>query len=67
MIPGRHISNSSTSRPHSKRELADLLGVSVHILNKMIEPIKEQLGEPFGGLYSVKQVELMINTYGKAQ
>ena len=67
MIPGKRASSNSISRPQCKRELAELLGVSVHILNKMIEPIKEKLGDPFGGLYSVKQVELMIETYGRAQ
>lgn len=57
-------SRLSTTRPHNKTELAELLGVSVHILNLMIKPVKDQLGEPIGGLYSVKQVELMVNTYG---
>jgi hypothetical protein len=54
----------STSRPHNKAELAQLLGVSVHILNIMLEAVHDQVGEPFGKLYSVKQVEFMINTYG---
>ena len=54
----------SIARPRNKSELADLLGVSVHILNLMLKAVKDQLGEPFGKLYSVKQVEFMLNTYG---
>lgn len=67
MIPGKRASGNGSTKPHTKKELAALLGVSVYILNKMIVPVQDKLGYPFGGLYSVKQVELMIETYGKVQ
>lgn len=51
-------------RPRNKKELADLLGVSVKVLRRMIEPVINHLGEPFGGIYSVNQVVFMVNTYG---
>ena len=54
----------SSARPRNKKELADLFGVSVHILNLMIQAVKDQVGEPIGKLYSVKQVEFLVNTYG---
>ncbi len=54
-------------RPRNKKELAQLLGVSVKVLRRMIEPVVDQLGQPFGGLYSVNQVLFMVNKYGAVQ
>ncbi len=54
----------SPTEPHNKKELAQLLGVSVFILNKMIALVKEELGEPIGTVYSVNQVQFLINRYG---
>lgn len=51
-------------RPRNKKELADLLGVSLIILNRMIEAVKDELGEPLGGIYYVNQVVFMANKYG---
>jgi predicted DNA-binding transcriptional regulator YafY len=51
-------------RPRNKKELAQLLGVSVKVLRKMIAPVLQELGQPIGGLYSVNQVVFMVNKYG---
>lgn len=56
--------NPEAWHPHNKKSLADLLGVSVFVLNKMIEHVKDELGEPTGTFYCIKQVQFMVNKYG---
>ena len=51
-------------RPYSKKELITLMGVSYYILTKWLKRIELQLGKPIAGLYSPKQVQLIIETYG---
>jgi hypothetical protein len=51
-------------KPYSKKELRSIIGVSKYILNKWLDAIEPQLGKPVAGLYSVKQVQLIIETYG---
>jgi hypothetical protein len=51
--------------PLNKKGLARLLGVTPFILNKMIESCKNELGEPTGTMYCQKQVQYMINRYGR--
>jgi hypothetical protein len=57
-VTGVHI------EPLNKKGLAHVLGVSVYILNKMLEDCIEDIGEPTGTMYSVKQVQGMIDKYG---
>jgi hypothetical protein len=54
-------------RPRNKKELADLLGVSVKVLRKMIAAVENELGEPIGGVYCVNQVVFMVEKYGLAK
>lgn len=56
--------NPEAFHPQNKKCLAELLGVSVFILNKMIEQVKDELGEPAGTFYSIKQVQFMVNHFG---
>ncbi|MDO8998305.1 MAG: hypothetical protein Q7W45_00965 [Bacteroidota bacterium] len=51
-------------RPCNKKELYNHFKVSKHIFNRWIKAIEPQLGKPIGGLYSVKQVLFIIETYG---
>jgi len=51
-------------QPHNKKELADLIGVSTYVLNKMIDTVKDELGEPAGTIYSVKQVQFLVSRFG---
>lgn len=51
-------------KPYSKKELRSLIGVSKYILNRWLKIIEPQLGQPIAGLYSVKQVQLIVDTYG---
>ncbi len=50
--------------PHNKKGLANLLGVSMYILNRMLEDSYAEVGEPTGTMYSQKQVQYMVNKYG---
>jgi len=51
-------------RPYSKKELRTLMGISKHVLNTWLKVIEEELGLPIAGLYSVKQIQVIINHYG---
>jgi len=55
---------SVTVRACNKKELQALLGVSLHILNKWLDSIAQELGEPICGLYSARQVQLIIDRFG---
>lgn len=50
--------------PLNKKQLAVLLGVSPFVLNKMIELVKSELGNPVGRIYCVNQVEFLVKKYG---
>lgn len=58
--------NAEAFKPHNKSQLAELLGVSVHILNKWIEALQEQLGPIRCKIFSSKQVQIMVETFGRA-
>lgn len=51
-------------KAYSKKELRGIMEVSEYILNKWLKLIEPQLGKPVAGLYSPKQVSLIIDTYG---
>ncbi|MFN8114878.1 MAG: hypothetical protein U0W65_02120 [Bacteroidia bacterium] len=51
-------------KPYSKKELRTIMGVSKYIMQKWLKAIEPQLGQPVAGLYSVKQVQLIVDTYG---
>lgn len=51
-------------KPCTKKELCELMELSNHILTKWLKHLQPDLGEPIGGQYSVKQVQLMIEKYG---
>ena len=50
--------------PQNKKGLVQILGVTLYILNRMLEDSKDEIGEPTGTTYSQKQVQYMINKYG---
>lgn len=50
--------------PLNKKGLARLLGVSMYILNRMLEDSHSDIGEPTGTMYCQKQVQYMVNKYG---
>ena len=51
-------------KAYNKKELQALFGISLHILNKWIDSIADKLGSPVCGLYSVKQVQMLIDRFG---
>ena len=51
-------------KPYSKKELYDRMNVSKYIFSKWISKLQPELGQPIGGVYNVKQVLLIIETYG---
>lgn len=51
-------------RPYSKKELRSLMGISKYIMNRWLKEIEPVLGLPIAGLYNIKQVQLIIDTYG---
>lgn len=55
---------SNDVEPMNKKSLAHLMGVSVYILNRMLEDSRNEIGEPTGTMYCQKQVQYMINKYG---
>lgn len=50
--------------PMNQKQLTDFFQVSIYIFKKMILKIKNQLGQPICGVYSVNQVLLLIHYYG---
>lgn len=50
--------------PLNKKGLGRLLGVSMYILNRMLEESYDEVGEPTGTMYCQKQVAYMVNKYG---
>lgn len=51
-------------KPYNKKELMCLYGVSLFVLNKWLEPLKEEIGETKGIYYNVNQVEIIIKRLG---
>lgn len=51
-------------KPYSKKELYERIGITKYIFNRWIKAIEPKLGKPIGGVYSVRQVLLIIETYG---
>ena len=50
-------------KPYTKKELIHIMEVSPHILTRWLAAIPN-LGEPIAKQYSVKQVQLIVETYG---
>ncbi len=51
-------------RPYSKKELYERIGISKYIFNRWTKAIEPQLGKPIGGVYSVRQVLFIVETFG---
>ncbi len=51
-------------KPYSKKELYEQMRVSKYIFNRWTKAIEPQLGKPIAGVYSARQVLLIIETYG---
>jgi hypothetical protein len=51
-------------RPYSKKELRTIMGISKHVLNTWLKVIQDELGPPIAGLYSPKQIQIIIDHYG---
>ncbi len=52
------------SGPLYKKEITGLLGVSMHTANLWLNAIADRLGEPVGRVYSIRQVNIIIDEYG---
>jgi len=50
--------------PLGKKQIAKLLGVSLYILNKWLKAIADEIGQPIGLKYSIRQVESILAKYG---
>ena len=51
-------------KPYSKKELYERIGVSKYIFNRWIKAIEPRLGKPIAGVFSARQVLLIVETYG---
>ena len=51
-------------KPYNKKELVTLLGVSLFVLNKWLQPLKEEIGEVKGTYYNANQVEIIFKKLG---
>ncbi len=51
-------------KPYSKKELDSLLKISPCVRRAWLKALQPELGEPIGGLFSMRQVEFIINAYG---
>jgi hypothetical protein len=51
-------------KPFCKKELRQLYGVSKHVFNTWLNSISSDLGEMIGGLYNIRQVELILDRFG---
>ncbi len=51
-------------KPHSKKEISNLFQISPCVRIAWLKALQPELGEPIGGLFSIKQVELIIDAYG---
>lgn len=50
--------------PFTKKKIAKLLGISAFILRGWLASIKEQIGEPVGRTYNIKQVSFILEKFG---
>ena len=51
-------------KPYSFKELKSVYGVSSHVLRKWLGTIDGELGKREGGLYNIKQVDYIFNSFG---
>jgi len=51
-------------KPYSKKELSNLLQITPHILRVWLKALQPELGQPLGGLFTIRQVEFIIDAYG---
>ena len=56
--------NTLELKPYSKKELADLYGISFKTLNSWLSPFKSQIGIYRGRLYTVNQVKMIFDKLG---
>lgn len=64
MTKVKYIPKPYTLRPMNKKDLRELLGISKHVLNTWLKSIEEELGDPLCNLYSIRQVEFIIERFG---
>jgi hypothetical protein len=50
-------------KPYNKKKLAELLGISAHVLKRWLDPLREEIGK-CNGLYTSKQVEFIVKKLG---
>ncbi|MBA2611321.1 MAG: hypothetical protein H0U95_05065 [Bacteroidetes bacterium] len=51
-------------RPYNKKEMYKQMNVSKYIFTKWVKALEPTLGRVLGGVYNVRQVTLIIETYG---
>ena len=51
-------------KPYSKKELSNLMKVSVYVLGTWIKAIEAEVGKPLAGVYNIIQVKKIVDTYG---
>lgn len=51
-------------KAYNKKELIDLMGVSYYIFTKWLKKLQPELGEPVAGVYSPRQVKMIVDAYG---
>jgi hypothetical protein len=51
-------------KPCTKKEIQNLLGVGPYVITSWLKSIEAELGKPVGGLYSIRQVQIIIEKFG---
>jgi hypothetical protein len=51
-------------KPYSKKELSNLLQITPHVLRSWLKSLQPDLGEPIAGLFTIRQVEFIIDAFG---
>jgi hypothetical protein len=51
-------------QPYTKKDLAELFGISRYVLNKWLSVIEKELGKPAGRLYPAAHVKLLVEKFG---
>lgn len=51
-------------RPYSKKELANLYGISYYVLNGWLKHLGKRLGEYITHMYNINQVKLIFEALG---
>jgi hypothetical protein len=51
-------------KPYNLGELCNIYGVSPHVMNSWLKPMRNDLGKVYGKLFNIRQVTMIFNEFG---